>query len=716
MSVETLATYPNNPEDTASWLRTRAMLRALGMKAKGLLIVLAFVTAGTCAAQGPSPVAPTYPEKEHIMALLQEGAIKEAREKAMAWGSATKAKGASLEHAESFMMLGRCAYLQSDHPSAMAGWRSAQELFEQLAEDPKLTKEERQYSKQRSASALNNMSVVLMLQGEKRKAIGYLQKVLVIERSLGNQLEIAMTLNNLGMLLHETGEAEQGLRHLRECYDLRRLNSDSLGMAHALNCIGLVLMRDSLEAATKAVQMATVLLDRHGSLGDRAMVRGTKAELELLRGDTLAAIRAYAQSMAEARGTERLDIVRDSAEELYTLLELTGRKEEAFEAYKTFIQARDSITSINTRQEVLRHQYEFELAKKEQAAQADIAEQRLIRNLSALALLTAIVVILIITIQRSRIKKAKERAEQSERFKQQFLANMSHEIRTPMNAIMGMSGILKRNPHTPEQKNYLDAIAQSSENLLVILNDILDLSKLEAGRIEFEHVPFESRAVLTNVRDILRFKAEEKGLTLSLDIDAAVPERLMGDPTRLNQIVLNLAGNAVKFTEQGSVSILVRCSDRPEGPGNTMLQVQVTDTGIGIPPDRLDKIFDEFTQAYSDTTRKYGGTGLGLTISKRLAELQGGSIAVKSEQGRGSTFTVYIPYAITDASPDNGQRTTNNPLPDLANLRILLAEDNTFNAMVAQDELADAIPGVQVDVAANGRIALEMVQAKEYDV
>jgi CheY-like chemotaxis protein/anti-sigma regulatory factor (Ser/Thr protein kinase) len=224
-------------------------------------------------------------------------------------------------------------------------------------------------------------------------------------------------------------------------------------------------------------------------------------------------------------------------------------------------------------------------------------------------------------------------------------------------------------------------------------------------------VPFDPRQVIGNVRDILRFKAEEKGLALEVSINDDVPRSLQGDPTRLNQIVLNLAGNGIKFADRGSVSMAAKWSDGA-------LSIAVSDTGIGIPADRLDKVFEEFTQAYSDTTRKYGGTGLGLTISKRLAEMQGGSITVISEQGKGSTFTVSIPYAIPTgtAGAFNTQPVTPQPATELKNLRILLAEDNEFNAMVAQDELADAIPGVHVDVAANGRVAVEMVQTNDYDM
>jgi signal transduction histidine kinase/ligand-binding sensor domain-containing protein len=245
--------------------------------------------------------------------------------------------------------------------------------------------------------------------------------------------------------------------------------------------------------------------------------------------------------------------------------------------------------------------------------------------------------------KKQEADQQRERAEFSERVKEQFLANMSHEIRTPMNAIAGMSEILRNRPHAPEQAKYLNAIAQSSENLMVIVNDILDLTKIEAGKIQIESVPFSPHDVLHHVKEILQFKADEKGIALILDIAADVPQQFIGDSIRLNQIITNLGGNAIKFTEKGSVSIVARCERRGE---EFWLVVQVTDTGIGIPEDRLDKIFEEFTQAYSDTTRKYGGTGLGLTISRRLAEIQGGNVKVSSERGKGSTFTVSIPYRL----------------------------------------------------------------------
>ena len=321
--------------------------------------------------------------------------------------------------------------------------------------------------------------------------------------------------------------------------------------------------------------------------------------------------------------------------------------------------------------------------------------------------------------QKEQAERLRERAEHSERIKQQFLANMSHEIRTPMNAIMGMGNALHRLEHLPEQEPIIDAITSSSKNLLVIVNDILDLSKIEAGGVRFENVPMDPRAVLHNVMEVLRFRAEESGSSLEVDVAPDVPQRMFGDPTRLHQVLLNLVGNAVKFTEHGRVTVSVRVQELLKDA--TMLQFSVSDTGIGIAPERLPYVFDEFTQAETDHTRKYGGTGLGLSISKRLVELQGGTISATSIPGKGSTFTFSIPYTNVPVDlpvdqPEDGQPTTDNTMAGLHDLRVLLAEDNKMNVMVARQELKHAIPGVQVDVAANGQLALEMLQANDYDL
>jgi len=309
----------------------------------------------------------------------------------------------------------------------------------------------------------------------------------------------------------------------------------------------------------------------------------------------------------------------------------------------------------------------------------------------------------------------KEKAVQSEKFKQQFLANMSHEIRTPMNSIIGLTNLLiKTNLHEHQHK-YLNVIKRSSENLLVIINDILDLSKIEVGKMDFEKIPFALEEAVETVYHAMLFKADEKGLSFKINIEPNVPAVIVGDPTRLNQILINLAGNAIKFTEKGSVTVDIREINK-QGNGS-IIQFSVIDTGIGISEESINKIFDSFSQASSDTTRKFGGTGLGLTISKQLVELQGGTIGVKSEPGKGTSFIFTIPYTIGDKAIGR-QRSTEEDIngADLKGIRILLVEDNPFNQMVAIDTLNDLIPELVIDVAENGLIAIEKITAANYDV
>ncbi|MCB9331851.1 MAG: hypothetical protein H6574_12275 [Lewinellaceae bacterium] len=238
------------------------------------------------------------------------------------------------------------------------------------------------------------------------------------------------------------------------------------------------------------------------------------------------------------------------------------------------------------------------------------------------------------------IEAEKEKAKASERAKHQFLANMSHEIRTPMNAIKGMTDILLRRKPKKEQLEYLDGIKQSSDSLLVIINDILDISKIEAGKFDLEQVPLSVEQAVANVSTIMQFKAEEKGLELKTHIEGEIPPCLATRPA-CGKFLINLVGNAIKFTEKGVVTISVK----PKNISQDQLELHftVSDTGVGIGEDRLDKIFESFEQAYSDTSRKFGGTGLGLSISKKLVELHGGKIWVESEKVKAAAFILPSP-------------------------------------------------------------------------
>lgn len=312
-----------------------------------------------------------------------------------------------------------------------------------------------------------------------------------------------------------------------------------------------------------------------------------------------------------------------------------------------------------------------------------------------------------------RLQRAKEKAEKATLAKQDFLSTMSHEIRTPLNVIIGMARLLLESQPKHEQMEYLKSLQFSANHLLVIINDILDFSKIEAGKIKFEKSSFSIQEVITGIGKAFLFKAQEKNIALNIHTDPSLPERVIGDQVRLTQVLNNLVGNAIKFTEEGFVSIHVKVEKSTKQ--NLDVIFEVRDSGIGIGADKVKIIFDSFTQAKTDTARKFGGTGLGLTICKKLVELQHGKIWVKSKEGVGSTFGFQLTYS-QDHNTENSTMQEKQYLDksNLQGFRLLLVEDNPSNQMVASNFL-DKV-GIQVDLADNGQKALELVQVKNYDI
>ncbi len=310
------------------------------------------------------------------------------------------------------------------------------------------------------------------------------------------------------------------------------------------------------------------------------------------------------------------------------------------------------------------------------------------------------------------LRVAKERAEENARFKEQFLSTMSHEIRTPLNAIIGMTRLLANTNPSPDQQDYIHAIEISGNNLMRLINDILDYSKLEAGKMVIEEISFDPVAQLEGLTRSYQYMAKEKGLALIVEIDPSLPREVRGDPTRINQILTNLIGNAIKFTLQGEIRVSLRL--QKETKETVTLSYAVSDTGIGIPKEKLETIFESFTQAEKATTRKFGGTGLGLSISKKLAELLGTTIHVESKVNRGTTFSFSLTLKKGKGEAQDSDNDLQKVFADLRNKRVLIAEDNALNRIVAIKSMREW--GMEIDQCENGQEAVEMVKKNDYDV
>jgi PAS domain S-box-containing protein len=341
----------------------------------------------------------------------------------------------------------------------------------------------------------------------------------------------------------------------------------------------------------------------------------------------------------------------------------------------------------------------------------DITDQKRIENELTEAKIFAELAKEIAEEAKINAEQATRIAEDAVKAKQQFLSNMSHEIRTPMNAIIGFTKVVLKTELSQKQKEYLSAIKISGDALIVLINDILDLAKVDAGKMSFEKTPFKMSASISSMLHLFETKIQEKNLELIKQYDQRIPNVLVGDPVRLHQIILNLVSNAVKFTAKGTITVsalLVK-----EDKETVTIEFAVTDTGIGIASTKLPSIFDNFQQATSDTSRLFGGTGLGLAIVKQLVEPQGGSLKVSSSIDKGSTFSFMLTFQKTSSDLilkiEEEELTT-----EIKNIKVLVVEDIVLNQLLMRTLLDDF--GFELDIASNGKIAIDMLQRKSYDI
>ncbi len=552
-------------------------------------------------------------------------------------------------------------------------------------------------------------------QGDLANVLTHFERALTIYEELGDEYSQSIILTSISNLLYDLNDYDSALEYALKCLPIFERAKSVNSLTNIYNTLGNIYFKKEQFGEALHYFQENIELSEFDSLTYIMAESGLgKVYYKMQNFDEAKKYLSNALRVAQQLGNVEVQIIcefylgrmymddgsyRKSSECLTRAYEMAheyNRRHDLMSVHEMLSALYDAMGDIP---KAFHHLKSFEQLKEE------IFKQKIINELRNLQ----------VRQQIELAQKEKEVAERTAFLKHQFMANMSHEIRTPMNAIVGMTRLLLSKGPKPDQLKYLNAIQLSADNLLVIINDILDLSKIEAGKIVIEHTDFTLKEVLQSVRDMLMLKAEEKHIELRITTDSQIPNRLIGDPTRLNQVLINLAGNAVKFTEHGYVEIKTSLVKKAS---KLWIQFDIIDTGIGISSDYVDKVFDSFTQAGSDVARKYGGTGLGLTISRQLVTLMNGDISVKSELQKGTVFTVVIPFeeALVQDSEEKDCLLDNVAMSRLNNLKVLLVEDNDFNRMVAEDTLKEIIPSMALDIAINGEDAINRLKDDIYDI
>ncbi|MBC5838269.1 response regulator [Flavobacterium muglaense] len=573
-------------------------------------------------------------------------------------------------------------------------------------------------------------------------------KILTIDDDKIDALSIVRSISksDINAEIDSAYSAKEGFEKLeKEQYDLIFLDymlpdSDGISILQKIRCLGIevpvifITSQGDAQIASQAIlagasdYMPKSLLTADGI--SHSVRKAIKLyESQNLRKKTELALKINAKRLSKAQklakiGSWEINLNDDDvyfSEGMFSILELDSKQKPSLSLIKSCI---TSLTDLqlfeNNLKEIVGREDEIHFSHRIMAKNG--AVKHINQYITCINDDTNIPITILGTIQdiseqkqtEKELIQAKNIAENSVKVKERFLTNMSHEIRTPMNGVMGFARILEDTNLDENQMQSIEAIKTAGDNLMVIINDILDFSKIEADMMTFESIQFSLSKTVKSVVELLLPSALKKNIVLKETIDPQVNDAIIGDPTRLSQILINLIGNAVKFTEEGQVELVVTKVSGSDLV--SLINFNVIDSGIGIPADKVDSIFESFTQASDETTRKFGGTGLGLTITRKLVELQGGSIVVRSEIGTGSEFSFDIQYknAAVDNVNSSKEAKKNRDFSFLKDKKILLAEDNKINQLLTRKvfERWDK----QIEIAENGLIAFEKIKENDYDI